>query len=105
MTNEVKTGHDDSEISWGIKDGDYEYLGLVVGSGGGIIEFGTLSGRQPSSSDGDRLCIIANKLINTDIIMKSAQLNAATSVCYSDFHFHTFWISKVIEITSFTFDH
>ena len=50
LTNEVKTGHDDSEISWGIKDGDYEYLGLVVGSGGGIIEFGTLSGRQPSSS-------------------------------------------------------
>ena len=33
-----------------MKDGDYEYLGLEVGSDGEVIEFPTLSSRQPSSS-------------------------------------------------------
>ena len=37
--------------------------------------------------------------------MKSAQLNAADSVCYSDFHFYTFLESKIIEIVIFTSDH
>ena len=37
--------------------------------------------------------------------MKNAQLNAAASVCYSDFHFYTFLISKIIEIMIFTFGH
>ena len=33
-----------------MNDGDYDYLGLEVGSGGEIIEFRTLSTRQSSSS-------------------------------------------------------
>ena len=32
-----------------MNDGDYEYLGLEVGSDGEVIEFPTLSSRQPSS--------------------------------------------------------
>ena len=32
-----------------MNDGDYEYLGLGLGSGGEVIEFPTLSSRQPSS--------------------------------------------------------
>ena len=35
-----------------MNDGDYDYLGLEVGSGGEIIEFRTLSTRQSSSSPG-----------------------------------------------------
>ena len=33
-----------------MNDGDYEYLGLEVGSDGEVIEFQTLSTRQSSSS-------------------------------------------------------
>ena len=51
------------------------------------------------------LCIIVNKQKDTDIIMKSAQLNAVHSVCQSDFRFYTFFIFKSFEITIFTFDH
>jgi len=42
---------------------------------------------------------------NTDILMKNAWLDAANSVCYSDFHFYTFSISKTIQITIIIFGH
>ena len=51
------------------------------------------------------LCIKVNKQINTDIIVKSAQLNAVHSVCQPDFCFFRFFIFKSFEITIFIFDH
>ena len=37
LTNEVTTGHTDTEMSNGIKNEDHEYLGLEVGRWGDFL--------------------------------------------------------------------